>query len=180
MLMFTLAISCLITANLPWFMDLTFQVPMQNCSLQHRTLLPSPVTSTTGHCFFFDSVSSFFLELFLHWSSVACLAPTDLGSSSLSDLSFCLAGSYGSSIFIFLRNLHTRKADYLTCLLKNLHADQEITLRTRHGTMDLFQIGKGIHQGCILSSCLFNMCRLYHVKCQPGWLTSWNHVCPEK
>ena len=39
------------TSNLPWFMDLTFQVPMQYCSLQHQTLLPSPVTSTTG-CFF--------------------------------------------------------------------------------------------------------------------------------
>ena len=46
---FTLAISCLTTSNLPWFMDLTFQVPMQYCSLQHRTLLVSPVTSTTGH-----------------------------------------------------------------------------------------------------------------------------------
>ena len=51
--MFTLAISCLTTSNLPWFMDLTFQVPMQYCSLQHRTLLLSPVTSTTGCCFCF-------------------------------------------------------------------------------------------------------------------------------
>ena len=46
--MFTLAISCLSTSNLPWFIDLTFQVHMQYCSLQHWTLLPSPVTSTTG------------------------------------------------------------------------------------------------------------------------------------
>ena len=44
---FTLAISCLTTSNLPWFMDLTFQVPMQYCSLQHWTLLLSPVASTT-------------------------------------------------------------------------------------------------------------------------------------
>ena len=51
MLTFTLAISCLTTSNLPWFMDLTFLVPMQYCSLQHRTLLLSPVTSTTGYCF---------------------------------------------------------------------------------------------------------------------------------
>ena len=65
---FTLAISCLTTSNLPWFVDLTFQVPMQYCSLQHQTLVPSPVTSTTGCCFCFGSVSSFFLELFLHWS----------------------------------------------------------------------------------------------------------------
>ena len=62
MSIFTLAISCLTTSNLPWFMDLTFQVPMQYCSLQHRTLLPSPVTPTTGCCFCFGSISSFFLE----------------------------------------------------------------------------------------------------------------------
>ena len=90
MLTFTLAISCLTTSNLPWFMDLTFQVPMQYCSLQHQTLLPWPVTSTTGCCLCFGSVSSFFLELFLHWSPVAYWAPTDLGGSSFSVLSFCL------------------------------------------------------------------------------------------
>ena len=66
-------------------MDLTFQVPMQ-----HRILLSSPVTSTTGCCFHFGSFSSFFLELFFHWSSVAYWAPTSLGSSSFSVLSFCL------------------------------------------------------------------------------------------
>ena len=53
MSMFTLAISCLTTSNLPWFMDLTFQVSMQYCSLQHQTLLPSPITSTTECCFCF-------------------------------------------------------------------------------------------------------------------------------
>ena len=89
MSVFTLAISCLTTSNLPWFMDLMFQVPMQYCSLQHWTLLLSPVTSTTGWCCF-SSVSSFFLELFLHWSPVAYWVPTDLGSSSFSVLSFCL------------------------------------------------------------------------------------------
>ena len=68
---FTLAISYLTASNLPWFMDLTFQVPMQYCSLQHRTLILSPVASTTGCCFCFGSVSSFFLKLFLHWSPVA-------------------------------------------------------------------------------------------------------------
>ena len=68
---FTLAISCLTTSNLPWFMDLTFQVPMQYCSVQQWTLLLSPVTSTSGYRFCFGSISSFFLELFLHWSPVA-------------------------------------------------------------------------------------------------------------
>ena len=90
MSMFTLAISYLITSNLPLFMDLTFQVSMQYCSLQHWTLLPSPVTSTTGHCFRFGSVSSFFLEIFLHSSPVAYWAPTNLRSSSFSVISFCL------------------------------------------------------------------------------------------
>ena len=90
MLTFTLAISCLTTSNVPWFMDLTFQVPMQYCSLQHQTLLLSPVPSTTGYCFCFGSIPLFFLELFLHWSPVACWEPTDLGSSSFSILSFCI------------------------------------------------------------------------------------------
>ena len=47
--------------------------------------------------------------------------------------------------------------DHLTSLLRNLYAGQEATVRTRHGTTDLFQIGKGVHQGCILSLCLFNL-----------------------
>ena len=46
--------------------------------------------------------------------------------------------------------------DHLTCLLRNLNAGQETTVRTQHGIMDWFQIGKGVHQGCILSPCLFN------------------------
>ena len=46
--------------------------------------------------------------------------------------------------------------DHLTCLLRNLYAGQEATVRTRHGTTDWFQIGKGVPQGCILSPCLFN------------------------
>ena len=63
---------------------------MQYCSLQHQTLLLSPVTSTTWCVFCFGSIPSFFLELFLHWSPGAYCAPTDLGSSSFSILSFCL------------------------------------------------------------------------------------------
>jgi len=47
--------------------------------------------------------------------------------------------------------------DQLTCLLRNLYAGQETTVRTRHGTADWFKIGKGVHQGCILSPCLFNL-----------------------
>ena len=46
--------------------------------------------------------------------------------------------------------------DHLTCLLRNLYAGQEATVRTRHGTTDWFQIEKGVREGCILSPCLFN------------------------
>ena len=51
--------------------------------------------------------------------------------------------------------------DHLTCLLRNLYAGQEATVRTGHGTTDWFQIGKGVLQGYILSSCLFNVCAEY-------------------
>ena len=47
--------------------------------------------------------------------------------------------------------------DHLTCLLRNLYAGQEATVRTGHGTIGWFQIGKGVHQGCILSPCLINL-----------------------
>ena len=50
-----------------------------------------------------------------------------------------------------------RILDHLTCLLRNLCAAQEATVRNRHGTTDWFQIGKGVHQGCILSLCLFKL-----------------------
>ena len=50
-----------------------------------------------------------------------------------------------------------RIPDYLTCLLRNLYAGQEATVRTGHGTTDWFQIGKGVCRGCILSPCLFNL-----------------------
>ena len=51
--------------------------------------------------------------------------------------------------------------DHLTCLLRNLYAGQEATVRTRRETTDWFQIGKGVHQGYIVSPCLFNLCAEY-------------------
>ena len=107
---FTLAISCLTTSNLPWFMDLTFQVPMQYCPLLHRTLLLLPVTSTTGYCFCFDSISSFFQELFLHWSPVAYWAPltweVHLSVSCLFAFSYCSWGSQGKNTEVVCHSLH--------------------------------------------------------------------------
>ena len=58
--------------------------------------------------------------------------------------------------------------DHFICLLRNLYAAQEATVRIRHGTTDWFQSGKGVHQGCILSSCLFNLYAEYIM--QNAWL----------
>ena len=104
---FTLAISCLTTSNLPWFMDLTFQVPMQYFSLQHWTLILSSATSTTGHCFHFGSIFSFFLELFLHSSPAAYLAPTNLriSLSYLFAFSHCSWGSQGKNTEVVCHSL---------------------------------------------------------------------------
>ena len=54
--------------------------------------------------------------------------------------------------------------DHLTCLLKNLYAGQEATVRTKHGTMNWFQIGKGVRQACILLSCFFNVNEEYIIR----------------
>ena len=54
--------------------------------------------------------------------------------------------------------------DHLTCILRNLYAGQEATVRTGHGTADCFQIGKGVRQGCILSPCLFNLYEEYLIR----------------
>ena len=56
--------------------------------------------------------------------------------------------------------------DHLTCLLRNLYSGQEAIVRIRHGKMDWFEIGNGVHQSCTLSPCLFNMHRVHHAKCQ--------------
>ena len=88
MSMLNLAIFCLSMPNLPWFMILKFQVPMQYCSSQHQTLLSLPDTSTAEHHFCFGPASSSFLELFLCSSLVTYWTPTDLGGSSSSVTSF--------------------------------------------------------------------------------------------
>ena len=80
-------------SNLPWFMDRTFQVPMQYCFLQHRTLLSLPDTFTTESHFCFGPNATFFLELLvtaLHSSPVAYWTLSILGGSSSGVISFCL------------------------------------------------------------------------------------------
>ena len=76
--------------------------------------------------------------------------------------------------------------DHLTCLLRNLYAGQEATVRAGHGTTDWFQIGKGVHQSCILLPCLFNLYAEYIMWnvlmyfIWAGWSTTWNQVCWEE
>ena len=71
--------------------------------------------------------------------------------------------------------------DHLTCLLRNLYAGQKATVRTEHGTTNWFQIQKGVCQGYILPSCLFNLYAEYILKnARAGWSTSWNQDCREK
>ena len=82
---------------------------MQYCSLHHRTLLLSPVASTTGYCFCFVSIPSFFLELFLHWPPVTYWASSNLGHSFFSILSICLLilfmGSQGKNTEVVCQSL---------------------------------------------------------------------------
>ena len=59
--------------------------------------------------------------------------------------------------------------DHLTCLLRNLYAGQEAMVRTGYGTTDWFQIGKGVHQGCLLSPCLFNL-HAENIMRNAGWM----------
>ena len=90
--------------------------------------------------------------------------PTAVGSSKKArefwkNIYFCLTMLKPLTVWIttnwkILQEMGT--PDHLTCLLRNLYAGQETTVRTGHGTIDWFQIGKGVHQGCILSPCLFN------------------------
>ena len=72
--------------------------------------------------------------------------------------------------------------DHPTCLLRNLYASQEATVRTRHGTTEWFQIGKGVHQGCTLSPCLFNLYAEYIMRnagldeAQAGIKIAWRNI----
>ena len=72
--------------------------------------------------------------------------------------------------------------DHLTCLLRNWYADQEAAVRNGHGTRAWFQIGKGVHQGCILSPCLFNLYAEYIMQnarldeAQAGIKTAWRSI----
>ena len=134
MSMFTLAISSLTTSNLPSFMDLTFQVPMQYCCLHHQTLLPLPVTSTTGHCF------ALVQPLHSFWSLSALFSSSILGTNRPREFIF------QCHIFLPFHTFHgVLKAKLLQwfaipfsngpCFVRTLHHDPSILGGlTRHGS----------------------------------------------
>ena len=112
MSIFTLAIPCLIMSNLPWFMALTFQDPMQYCSLQQQTLLSPPDTSTTEHRFCSDPAASCFLDLLviaLRPSLVERWTSYDLRGSSSSvtyvAFSYCSRGSHDKNMGVVCHSL---------------------------------------------------------------------------
>ena len=88
--------------------------------------------------------------------------PTTTGSLKKKNIYFCLI-DYAKAIDCVDHNKLWKILkemgipDHLTCLLRNLYAGQEATVRSEHGATDQFQIGKGVHQGCMLSLCLFNL-----------------------
>ena len=105
--------------------------------------------------------------------------------SQILDMVLNYIGSYTSALFImpktltvittnwkkFLRDGNTKP---LTCLLRNLYACQEATVRTGRGTTDWFQVGKGVHLGCILSTYLYNLSNLHLNTHWKDWCWSWN------
>ena len=160
--MFSISISCFTTSNLLWFVYLTLQVPMLYCSLQHRISLPSPVTSTTGCCFCFGSVSSFYLNLVLHWSPGAYWVPTDLGSLSFSVLSF----------FLFILFMGFSKHEYWSGLpfpspVANVWS--EICTMTRSSWLALHSM---VHSFTELDKAVVHVIRLV------SFLWLWLSVCP--
>ena len=119
---------------------------MQYCSLQHQTLLLSPVTSTTGCCFCFGSIPSFFLELFLHRSPVAYCVPTNLGSSSFSVLSFCLFLLFmGFSFYICVCLIGNMFSSVLTTLKYSL-LFRRTKLELNHAIISLCRHKQGIYR----------------------------------
>ena len=184
MSMFTLAFSCLTTPSLPWFMDLTFQVPMWYCCLLHQTFLQLPAISTTECYFCFGSISSFFLELFLHWSPVACWTPTNLGGLSFTILSFafsyCSWGSQGKNNEVvchsFLQSLANRVLPR-ECTGHSKHPLPTTHEKTLH--MDITK--QSILKSDWLYSLQSKMEKVYTVSKNKTdswpWLKSWTPYC---
>ena len=122
---FTLAISCLTTSNLLWFMDLAFQVPMQYYYLPHLTLLTSPVTSTTGHCFTLPrslhSFWSYFSTLLQYHTGHLPTWGVHLSVPCLFAFLYCSWGSQGKNTEVVCHSLLQG-----TTFVRTLHHDPSV------------------------------------------------------
>ena len=118
--------------------------------LLHRTYFLNLISVSIGGGLIFPSLSEF--------STVYCDPHSQgFGIINKSEIGSFLELSCFFHDLVDVGNLKEMEIpDHLTCLLRNLYAGQEATVRTGHGTTDWFQIGKGVRQGCILSHCLFN------------------------
>ena len=105
--------------------------------------------------------------------------PTSIGSSKKQESSR-KTFDYTKAFDCVDHNKPWKIPDHLTCLLRNLYAGQEVTVRTGHETADWFQIGKGVCQDCILSPCLFNLYAEYIMRNAGLDETSWKQDCWEK
>ena len=90
----------------------------------------------------------------LEWVAISLGIPEKTSTSALLTILKPLAVWINNKLWKILKEMGI--PDHLTCLLRNLHAGPEATVRTTRGTVDWFKIGKGVHQGCILSLCLFS------------------------
>ena len=154
-------------------MDLRVLIPMQYCSLQHWTLLPSPVISTTWCCFCFGSVSSFFLELSVHSSPVAYWAPTNLGSSSFSVISL--------GLFILFMGLSRQEywsgmpfPSPVDLILSELSTMTHLSWVALHGMAHSFiELDKAVVHGISLISfsviVVFILSALWHIRIRGLW-----------
>ena len=98
-----------------------------------------------------SSVHGIFQAKVLEWGAIAYFCFIDYAKA--------FDSVYHNKLWKILKEMGI--PNHLICLLRNLHADQEATVTTGHGTTDWFQIGKGVHQGCTLLPCLFNLCEEY-------------------
>ena len=168
--MFVLAIFDLTTSNLPWIMELTFQVPMQYCSLQHWTLLLSPDTLTTVHHFHSGSTSSFLLGLFLCSSLVAYWTPIDLRGSSFSVISFLPFCTVHGVLKARLLKWFSIPFSSGPCFVRILHHEQSVL----HGPTGLAHNFIKLHKAVIHVIILVSFLWLWFSFCLPSDWWGWD------
>ena len=180
--MSVVACPVLIVASWPTYRFLRRQVSWFSIPISLKLSTDFTIHTVKG----FSIVNKAEVDAFLEFSSFF-YDPTDVGNliSGSSAFSKSSLNIWKFTVHVLLKphlenfEVHMKGMNSMspkTCILRNLYASQEATVRTGHGTTDWFQIGKGVRQGSILSPCLFNFydvpCRVHHEKYWVGWSTS--------